>query len=142
MKLKEFSFGGKLILISLAGMILSIFLPWINFFEIGKKFGFQQYGYLFLLIWVYPVFTVLKRKEMKYANNMRIITLLNIIFNLIYMAIISFSFSGAKLSSPDLGMHLSFYSAITLSVGVFLYKNKSRDPYNDRIQITNNFDEE
>jgi len=59
----QYSSGGKLIFASFFFAVLSLLFPW-NSTELGTLNGMEEETYLFLLFYLYPVYSVINNKHM------------------------------------------------------------------------------
>ncbi|TQS72071.1 hypothetical protein DX933_13865 [Ornithinibacillus gellani] len=116
--------GGMLIITATILFIASLFLPWTKILNVRMS-GFAQEGFYVLILYLYPVYTVLaKRKVQAFAGMLcAIIALVFLIYFLFYM---SGNFMGTTFSTASLGLYLAIISALLLLIGV-VYKAKQVD---------------
>jgi hypothetical protein len=117
---KHLSLGEKIILGSAAAAILSLFLPWISMGIISSN-GWGQQGYLFFLIFVYPVIGVFNVKGLNRIVGI-ICGALALIVTIWYIADKHYDIMGVTGNASGSGLYLFAASTIGLIVGAVKYK--------------------
>ncbi|MFB0959257.1 MAG: hypothetical protein QMB61_09605 [Clostridiaceae bacterium] len=128
----RWSLGGKLIFIALCLAIFSLFLKWVDLGILSAS-GFQQDGYLFLVLFAYPVYVVLADKPMNKIIGL-ISSSLAVIIGLYFAFSKSVELFGSTVNAAGSGLYLFIISAVILVAGVFKYENAametSKEPLN------------
>lgn len=119
-KFEKLSIGGKLIIISVFIAILSLLFNWVNLKGISIA-GYNQRGYIFLLLFIYPLFIVLFNKEMDNFIAYIFAIFANVV-GMAYIRIISTTFLETEFVSYGLGIYIYLASTFLLLFGVFKYK--------------------
>lgn len=111
--------GGKLIFIGSVLAVLSLFMKWVDAGIISAS-GFQQQGYLLLVLFVYPL--------VKLFNGQAMNKVLGLISGgLAIIAGIAFMFSktvevfGETINMASTGLYVYIIAAIILTVGIVMY---------------------
>jgi hypothetical protein len=120
---EKFGKGGALIVGASALFVISLFLPWfkIEFFITQTMSGFEQEGYLFLVLFAYPLYSVLANKPLHQLGGY-ISSGAAVVFMLVYM------FTGDEMLGETItrfdfaafGLYLGFLATIGLVAGVYL----------------------
>lgn len=119
MKFNEWSIGGKIIATASILGILSLFFKWVDLGFVSVS-GFQQQGYIFLLLYIYPVYVLLNDKTMnkKIAIPMSVTA---VFFGVVYIFYKSFDFLGTTVYAASSGVYLYIISSILLTIGIYKY---------------------
>lgn len=126
-KFKQMGLGGKIITISGAVAIFSLFLNWVDMGIISAS-GFQQQGYFFLVFYIYPVWCTFKNKDIKRVFGI-ISSALAIISSFAFVSSKSVDLFGETINVASTGLYLFLIASIALLVGVIKYS-----PVNDIIE--------
>lgn len=118
-KFKEWNLGGKLIFISALLAILSLFMSWVDA-GIVRASGFQQQGYLFLVLYVYPVYKLLKGVKMNKLIGL-ICSTLSVIGSIAFLSSKSVDLMGTTVNAAGTGLYLFIIASIMLTVGIIQY---------------------
>ncbi|OSA92135.1 UNVERIFIED_ORG: hypothetical protein B2H95_05685 [Clostridium botulinum] len=118
--------GKKLILIGAIVSVVSLFLPWVNAGILSVN-GFQQEGYLMLLVFIYPIIKVLKNKTVNMKGGLASL-ILGLIFMLSFIKTKDTEFFGASVNLSAFGMYVMIVGLIISIVGV-IKDNKKIDKY-------------
>lgn len=122
--------GGLLIIIATILYIISLFMPWtsIVFFSLN---GFQQEGYFILILFIYPVYTVLANKQMKFIIGISS-AIFAVLFLIYYAVSMSEEYMGTTFSVAGAGLYTAILSAIILLIGIILkakeVKSSNKEP--------------
>ncbi|SDQ11427.1 hypothetical protein SAMN05216232_0622 [Virgibacillus subterraneus] len=126
--LKERSTGDVLILISTILYIISLFLPWVNLAFTDSASGFAHRGYIVLILFFYPVFTVFAKKSPGLLGISG--SLAAAVFLLYYIIKVSQHYMGASVSEAGTGLYIALLSSLVLVTGVILkLKDEKQKPY-------------
>ncbi|HSH36252.1 MULTISPECIES: hypothetical protein [Schnuerera] len=117
---KEWSFGGKLIFISAIIAILSLFMSWVDA-GIVRASGFQQQGYIFLVLYIYPIFKLLKGVKMNKLIGL-ICSILSVISGIVFLNTKNVDLFGSTVNAAGTGLYLFIIASIMLTIGVIKYK--------------------
>jgi len=119
---KHISLGEKIILGSAAAAILSLFLPWVAMGILSSS-GWNQQGYLFFLLFVYPVIGVFNVKGLNKIAGI-ICGALALAVTILYIADKHYDFDGVTGNASGSGLYLFAASTIGLIVGAVKYQRK------------------
>jgi hypothetical protein len=120
------SLGEKLILVASGIAILSLFLPWVEA-GIGTLSGFQQQGFLFLALYIYPVAQILRRAKMSRIGA-GICGGLSVLVSIAWIESKSITLFGNQVNAAGTGLYLFTACSILLCVGVYLCKSAAEEP--------------
>ena len=115
----QWNIGGKMIFIATCLAVFSLFMSWVDLGIISAS-GFQQDGYLFLLLYIYPVYKLLKDRPMKKIIGM-ISSILAVVSGIAFMFSKSVDFFGTTVNGAGPGLYLFVIASILLTVGVIKY---------------------
>lgn len=119
------SLGEKLILVASGIAVLSLFLPWVEA-GIFTASGFQQQGYLFLVLYIYPVAQILRRANMSKIGG-GICGGLSALVSISFIGSKSATLFGREVNAAGAGIYLFTACSILLCVGVLLYKSRKKE---------------
>lgn len=123
-KFGELHIGEKIIIISAAIAILSHILPWVDI-GIATSSGFSQTIGLFLLPWVYPVYCIIEKKEMKTIYGY-ICGAIAVVAVIVFIANNQVDMMGKAANVSGNGTVLYFVAAAGLLFGVFKVSKKEK----------------
>ncbi|MEB7773163.1 hypothetical protein [Kurthia gibsonii] len=123
MNFKQLSLGKKIILITTAIALISLFLPWVELGILSAS-GFQQGGYLFLIAFIYPVYCVLKNTYINKVGGL-VCGIVALIASIAYISSKSDEIFGTAINVAGSGAYLFLISTIGLIIGVVLDKRIS-----------------
>lgn len=112
--------GGKVILVSTLIAIISIFMPWVDM-VISTSNGWQQFAFILLAFYVYPVLTVIKNKPLSLLWG-SISSIIPAVAAVAFMEYKTMLFEGVDLCFAGQGTYLFFVASIFLFAGVLKYK--------------------
>ncbi|WP_102026338.1 hypothetical protein [Salirhabdus sp. Marseille-P4669] len=119
--LQKWGKGGTAIVAATLLFFISLFLPWVevSFFGSISENGWQQLGFLVLILYAYPLYATLAEKPM---NPM--LGLVSSIIGVALMFVFLFSNNDELFGNySSTGLYIGLVATIILVVGVFL-KNK------------------
>lgn len=119
-KIMKMNLGKKIILLSVAISILSLFLPWADI-GFARVNGFQQQGYLLILLFVYPVVKILMNKSYNKIIGI-ILGAIAIIFAFSFSASKRIDLFGESINVTGTGLYLFLLTCIGFIVGNVLNK--------------------
>jgi len=117
--LQKWGRGGTLIVAASAVYLLSLFLPWVDVF-IGSANGFSTDGKFGILLFAYPLYTVLADKSMHKISGL--LSSAGAVVLTIYFYTEASSPFGNLAGS---GLYLAIISSVILLVGAFLKSKES-----------------
>lgn len=112
--------AGKAILISALIAIISIFLPWVDL-VIRHTNGFQEFAFLLLAFFVYPVLMVIKNKPISLVWGSAS-SILAAVAAVAFMEWKTIPYQGVNLCFAGQGTYLFFVASVILFAGVLKYK--------------------
>lgn len=116
----RWNLGGKLIFIAGCSAIFSLFLKWVDLGIISAS-GFQQDGYLFLVLFLYPLYALMAEKPLN-----KVIGLISAGLALILGIYFAFSKTieifGATVNGTGTGLYLFIIASLILTAGVVKYE--------------------
>lgn len=115
------SIGRKLVLGGGAVGIISLFFPWVNVGFVNVD-GFQKQGYLVLLAFIYPLFSIVIKKKVKFIGSL-ISLVIGLIFMFAFIASKSTNLFGTDVNMAASGMYIMIGGLIISAIGVILEKN-------------------
>jgi len=112
--------GGKVILVSAVIAIISMFLPWVDM-VIHYTTGWQEYAFVLLLLYVYPVVQTVRNKSISlvFGSACSIIAAGAAVAFMEYKTI---PFEGVDLCFAGQGTYLFFVTSVFFFAGVLKYK--------------------
>jgi len=123
--LKHLGLGEKIILGSASAAFLSLFMPWIAMGIISSS-GWNQQGYIFCLLFVYPVIGVFNIKGFNKIAGI-ICGALALVISLSYIGDNNVNILGVKRNASASGLYLFAASTIGLIVGAWkLYSSTTK----------------
>ena len=118
-RFKEWNLGGKLVFISAILAIISLFMTWVDV-GIFKASGFQQGGYIILVLFLYPIYKLLKNDPMSKIIGL-ISAVLALIIGISYLTSKSIEIFDTSVNVAGTGLYLYIIANIILIVGVIKY---------------------
>lgn len=118
--------GAKAILIASLIAIISIFLPWIDM-TITTSSGWQQFAFILLAFYVYPVLQVIKNKPISLVWGSAS-SILAAFTSVAFMEWKTIMFEGVDLCLAGQGTYLFFVASVVLFAGVLKYKSTEITP--------------
>ena len=118
-KFNEWNIGGKLIFVSTIIAIISLFMSWVDL-GIASVSGFQQDGYLFLILYIYPVYKLLKGTRLNKVIGV-ICSALAVILGIVFLSSKSVDFFGSTVNAAGTGLYLFIVASIVLTIGIIKY---------------------
>jgi hypothetical protein len=118
---KHLGLGEKIILGSASVALLSLFLPWVAM-GIFSSSGWGQDGYIFLVLFVYPVIGVFNVKGLNKTAGI-ICGVLALVITIAVIADKHFEVMGISGNAAASGLYLFAASTIGLIVGAVKYKD-------------------
>lgn len=106
--------------------IISLFLPWVDVAFNGSSNGLSQRGYVVLVLFAYPIYSVIAKKPPRFFGLASSVSA--VVFLFYYVMEVSQKYMEADISEAGVGLYLAILSSIILAVGVFIkMKNQSRE---------------
>lgn len=108
----------KVVLGSFILAIISLFLTWVDagFFSVN---GFQQQGWLFLLIFIYPLVCVFQGKKINKVGGY-VLSLIGIAGMIAFIMSKTADVFGESINLASTGMYVMLISFVILAVGIYL----------------------
>jgi cytochrome b subunit of formate dehydrogenase len=128
-RFQEWDFGGKLIFISIILGILSLFMSWVDI-GIIRVSGFQQQGYVLLILFIYPIYKLLKGTKINKVLGL-ICSIIAVICGFAFLRSKSVEFLGSMINAGGAGIYLFIIASIMLTVGIIQYKYQPDQPENN-----------
>ncbi|WP_229683086.1 hypothetical protein [Virgibacillus oceani] len=123
--LQKWGVGGLLIVIATALFIISLLFPWSHVLSFMSMNGFQHDGYIVLVVFAYPLYTVLSGKPMYRFFGIGC-SVIAVIFLVYYMIRMSEDYLGTSVSTAGFGLYVAIISAIVLLAGTVIKIKESR----------------
>ncbi|MDR5659690.1 hypothetical protein RH915_09300 [Serpentinicella sp. ANB-PHB4] len=117
---KAWGLGGKLIFISTCLAVLSMFMTWADVGFLSAS-GFQQQGYLFLILYIYPVYKLLKEESINKKIGLSC-SIVAVVGSILYLGSKSVEVFGQTVNTAGTGLYLFVLTAILLTIGIFKYE--------------------
>lgn len=112
--------GAKAILVASLIAIISIFLPWVDL-VIRHTNGFQEFAFILLAFFVYPVLSVIKNKPISLVWGSAS-SILAAVAAVAFMEWKTIPYQGVNLCFAGQGTYLFFVASVILFAGVLKYK--------------------
>ncbi|WP_289137818.1 hypothetical protein [uncultured Brevibacillus sp.] len=122
MEFKRLDGGSKIIFIATILAIVSLFFNWIDAGIVALS-GFQQQGYLLLILFIYPFMQVIKLKPVNKVIGL-VCSILSIISILIFIMSKTVEIFGTTINVASTGMYLYLVASILLLIGVIRHSKK------------------
>lgn len=117
----KWNVGAKIIFIAACVAVLSLFMTWADI-GIARVNGFQAHGYLFLILYIYPLIKVLKNSEMKKLLGI-ISSVLAVVVSLGYILSNTVEIMESTGNISSTGAYLFLVTAVALVFGVIKYES-------------------
>ncbi|MGG4496574.1 hypothetical protein [Brevibacillus reuszeri] len=122
MEFKRLDGGSKMIFIATILAIVSLFFNWIDAGIVALS-GFQQQGYLLLILFIYPFMQVIKLKPVNKVIGL-VCSILSIISILIFIMSKTVEIFGTTINVASTGMYLYLVASVLLLIGVIRHTKK------------------
>ena len=115
MNLNNKTLAEKLYLLAGVAAVISLFLPWVDLGILSAN-GFQQQGYLFLVLMIYPIYTVITEKS-RYKMVSLGCGIVNTVFVFIFINSKSADFFGETINAAGIGLYVMLIASILMTIG-------------------------
>ncbi|KGR78760.1 hypothetical protein [Ureibacillus manganicus] len=119
----NWSLSKKVIIGSFLLAIISLFLKWVDLGIVSVD-GFQQQGWLFLLIFIYPLISTYQGKPVNKIGGY-VLSLIGILGVILFIMSKTETFFGVTVNAASTGMYVMLISFVGLAAGVF-FSSKGR----------------
>ena len=116
---QNWNIGGKIIFVAASLSTLSMFLNWVDV-GIMSQTGLSQWAFLFLILYIYPVVSLLNNSPINRFGGILSATLA-IVSVIIYISSKSIEVFGSSINMAATGAYLFLFASIALVVGVIKY---------------------
>lgn len=123
-KIRNKTLMEKLYLIGFVIGVVSLFFNWVDA-GIVRGSGFQQQGYLFLILMLYPFITTLMDKKRQKIVNL-ILAIINLIGIIFYMSTKIVTLFGETLCFASTGAYVMVIAMIIILIGAIMNMKKIR----------------
>lgn len=123
-KIRNKTLMEKLYLIGFVIGVISLFFNWVDA-GIVRGSGFQQQGYLFLILMLYPFITTLMDKKRQKIVNL-ILAIINLIGIIFYMSTKIVTLFGETLCFASTGAYVMVIAMIIILIGAIMNMKKIR----------------
>ena len=114
MNLNNKTLAEKLYLLAGVAAVISLFLPWVDLGILSAN-GFQQQGYLFLVLMIYPIYTVITEKS-RYKMVSLGCGIVNTVFVFIFINSKSADFFGETINAAGIGLYVMLIASILMTI--------------------------
>ncbi len=114
MNLNNKTLAEKLYLLAGVAAVISLFLPWVDLGILSAN-GFQQQGYLFLVLMIYPIYTVIAEKS-RYKMVSLGCGIVNTVFVFIFINSKSADFFGETINAAGIGLYVMLIASILMTI--------------------------
>lgn len=121
MDITKMTIGKKLILAGGAVGIISLFFPWVDAGIISAN-GFQQQGYLLILAFIYPIFSIVLRRQLKFIRSL-ISLFIGVAIMFAFIESKSTNLFGTDVNMAASGMYIMICAFIISIIGIIFEKN-------------------
>ncbi|MBB6453810.1 hypothetical protein HNQ94_002261 [Salirhabdus euzebyi] len=122
--LQKWGKGGSVIVIAGIALIISLFLPWVDL-GIFSVSGFQQEGYLVLILFAYPLYVAFANKPINAIAGLAT-SIISVVFLFYFLSSKSESLFGETINAAGTGLYLALVASFVLVVGVVLKIKESK----------------
>ncbi|MFD2370595.1 hypothetical protein ACFSO0_11695 [Brevibacillus sp. GCM10020057] len=122
MNFRELDSGSKMVVVATAVAFLSLFFNWIDAGIVAVN-GFQQQGYLFLLLFLYPFAQAIQNKRINKTIGL-ICSVLSIVGIIGFMMSKTIEIFGKSINVASTGMYIFLIAGILLFWGVVKHAKK------------------
>jgi hypothetical protein len=123
---KILSLGNKVVLGSGLLALVSMFLKWADFDYLGSVNGFQNYAFVLLALFAYPLIFAFKNKSSNKLIGVGL-SAVGIIATFLYYTSYGISFFGTYINLSSTGLYLFSISLIGLLIGTVLQKTNTTE---------------
>lgn len=116
---KAWDLGGKIIFLSLCLAVLSLFFKWVELGFVSAN-GFSQQGFIFLVVFLYPVIMLLKEASINKVISYGC-AIVGVIACIGYISSKSVDLFGTTINAASTGPYVFLVACIALGVGTFLH---------------------
>lgn len=117
--------GRKLILAGGAVGIISLFFPWVDAGFISAN-GFQQQGYLLLLAFIYPIFSIVLRRKPQFIRSL-ISLIVGVVFMFAFISSKGTNLFGTDINMAASGMYIMIGGLIISIIGIIFEKKSIKE---------------
>lgn len=135
MNFKSLSLGHMVITGSGILALVSMFLKWADFDFMGYENGFQNFGFILLALFVYPLVCVFKNKPVNKILGVSS-SVVGMIATFLHYTHYGVNFFGTYMNFSSTGLYLFLLSVIGLLVGTFLQKANKKDLVTEEEVVT------
>ncbi len=119
---RNWGMGGLFIVIAAILYIISLFMPWVSTALFSMN-GFQQVGYLVILLFIYPLYTILANRPMNFMVGLAL-AIFSILFLVYHLTSSLGEYMGAMIHVAGAGLYTGIFATILFLVGIIV---KSRE---------------
>ena len=123
-KIKNKTLMEKLYIIGFVIGVISLFFNWVDA-GIVRGSGFQQQGYIFLILMLYPFITTLMEKKRQKIVNL-ILAIINLIGIIFYMSTKIVTLFGETVCFASTGAYVMVIAMIIVLIGAIMNMKKIR----------------
>lgn len=116
---KNWNTGGKTIFAATTASAVSMFMNWTDI-GFASQSGFSQQAFLFLVLWIYPVFKLLKNHPISRIGGVTC-SIASIALTLAYINSKSVDVFGHSGNVAGTGAWIFMFASIALLIGVLKY---------------------
>ncbi|MGL4847991.1 MAG: hypothetical protein ACRC28_03555 [Clostridium sp.] len=109
----------KMYLVGFVIAIISLFFTWVDAIGIVKAGGFQQGGYLFLILMLYPIITMFMGKARHYILGI-VLAGINLLGIIMFINSKSVDWFGDSINMASTGMYIMAVATIIILVGAIM----------------------
>lgn len=121
MNFKKWDMGSKMIVIATCAAIISFFFKWVDAGYVSQN-GFSQGAVFFILLFLYPLWIVLREKRMnKVVGNL--MAIVAIILTMIYVMSKTVNVLGSTFNAASSGPYLFMAACGLLILGIHKRRN-------------------
>ncbi|WP_211184552.1 hypothetical protein [Paenibacillus lemnae] len=117
MKVQKWDTGGKLVLVAACAAWVSFFFNWVDIGLLSQN-GFSQGVVFFILLFVYPLLTVVREKRMNKSIGY-ILAAAGIVFAIIYISSKSLDLLGSSMNTAGSGPYLFMTASALMAAGIY-----------------------
>lgn len=122
---RKWGIGGFLIVIAAILYVISLFMPWVSTVLFHMN-GFQKESYLILILFVYPLFTVIANKSMNLMIGLAL-AIFALLFLVYYATSTSEAYVGSAFSVAGAGLYAAIIATILFLAGIIIKAREVQD---------------
>lgn len=122
--IRKWGVGGSIIVAATILYIIALFMTWVDLSFIQMN-GFQRQGYVVLALFIYPLYTIFKRKPMNIIFGLTA-SLLTVALLIYYLVTMPHDLMGKSVHVVGPGLYTALTATVIFVVGSFIKGMESK----------------